>query len=138
MFAISLPGFQNLAGLKAPHQYFSNLFNAYSKAFNKRFNRHGSLFEKPFKRKLIDNETYLKQVLIYIHQNPVHHGFCEHLMDYDWSSYLSCISFKPTKLQSEFIIEWFDDLANFKTIHNKAIEIAKIEKYLEAYNTVPA
>lgn len=33
-----------------PHQSFSNLFNAYTKAINKGYNRHGALFERPFKR----------------------------------------------------------------------------------------
>ncbi len=32
-------------------QAFSNLFNAYAKAYNKQQNRTGSLFEKHFKRK---------------------------------------------------------------------------------------
>jgi len=40
--------------LKPPHQHFSNLFNAYTKAFNKRYNLRGALFERPFKRKLVD------------------------------------------------------------------------------------
>jgi len=35
--------------LKPPHQYFSNFFNAYTKAINKRYLRHGFLFERPFK-----------------------------------------------------------------------------------------
>jgi REP element-mobilizing transposase RayT len=80
----NLTGFENLSGLKSrnglkpPHQHFSNLFNAYAKAFNKRFSRHGSLFERPFNRKRIDNERYLKHVILYIHNNPVHHGFCSH------------------------------------------------------------
>lgn len=34
-----------------PSQAFSNLFNAYTKAFNKKYNRHGALFERPFRRK---------------------------------------------------------------------------------------
>ncbi|MCX6230710.1 MAG: hypothetical protein NTZ33_04130 [Bacteroidetes bacterium] len=127
----NLPGFQNLEGFKPIHQHFSNLFNAYTKAFNKRYNRHGSLFEKNFKRKLINNENYLKQVLLYIHNNPVHHGFCTHPMEYAWSSYLSCISIKPTKLERETIIAWFDDIANFKAVHNQKIEIIEIEKFLE-------
>src|SRR5512133_2779493 len=32
--SLNLTGFENLSGLKPPHQYFSNLFNAYTKAFN--------------------------------------------------------------------------------------------------------
>jgi putative transposase len=38
-----------------PSQSFSNLFNAYKKAYNKKHNRHGALFERPYKRKSIDN-----------------------------------------------------------------------------------
>ena len=34
-----------------PSQIFSNLFNAYTKAFNKSYNRHGALFERPSKEK---------------------------------------------------------------------------------------
>jgi putative transposase len=58
-------GFQNLSGVgvtkpKPPHQYFSNFFNAYTKAFNKYYQTWGTLFERPFRRKLIDNEDYFK------------------------------------------------------------------------------
>ena len=132
----NLTGFQNLSGLKNEtikplHQYFSNLFNAYSKAFNNRYNRHGSLFERPFKRKIIDNKHYLKNVLLYIHNNPVHHGFADSPSDYPWSSYLTCVSIKPTKLQREQVIGWFDNEANFKMYHDKKLDIIGIEKWLE-------
>ena len=126
-----LPGFQNLEGLKPPHQYFSNLFNAYTKAFNKKYGRTGSLFEKNFHRKHIDKKDYLKKVLLYIHNNPVHHRFCEHPVEYPWSSYLSYISIKPTRVQRETVIGWFDDLENFKYCHAKKVETEKIEKLLE-------
>jgi putative transposase len=66
----------------APHQSFGNLFNAYSKAINKGYDRHGALFERPFKRKLIDNNTYLQNVIKYIHYNPVKHGICDHPIEY--------------------------------------------------------
>ena len=132
----NLTGFQNLSGLKDEtikplHQYFSNLFNAYTKAFNIRFNRHGSLFERPFKRKSIDNKRYLKNVLLYIHNNPVHHGFTNSPSDYPWSSYLTCVSIKTTKLQREQVIGWFDNEANFKSYHNRKLDIIAIEQWLE-------
>ena len=126
-------GLENLSGLdvKPPHQYFSNLFNAYTKAVNKRFKRHGALFERPFRRKIVDTESYLKQLVLYIHNNPVHHGFCSHTVEYPWSSYLTSISIKPTQLQREAVLGWFDDVANFKHRHNDTIETEKIEKWLE-------
>lgn len=128
--------YSNLTGLKNEtikplHQYFSNLFNAYTKAFNIRYNRHGSLFERPFKRKSIDNKRYLKNVLLYIHNNPVHHGFTDSQSDYPWSSYLTCVSIKSTKLQREQVIGWFDNEANFKQYHDKKLDIVGIEQWLE-------
>ncbi len=126
--------FSNLTGLKKikpPHQYFSNLFNAYTKAINKRFERHGSLFERPFKRKQINSEDYLKNVIVYIHNNPVHHGFVKHIEDWQWTSYSSCISSKPTKLKRIEVLEQFGDVDNFKYVHQQKIEIAEIEEYLE-------
>lgn len=127
-------GSENLQGLsieKRINQQFSNLFNAYTKAFNKRYDRTGSLFEHTFRRKLITNKTYLKQVILYIHNNPVHHGFCSEPIEYPWSSYLTCISMKPTKLKRDAVMGWFDNGTNFKYWHEQKVEITQIENWLE-------
>jgi putative transposase len=126
-------GFQNLSGLieaKPLHQYFSNLFNAYTKAFNKRYSRHGALFERPFKRKLIENEEYLKRVVVYIHNNPVHHGFCNHPVEYGWSSYLTCVSKKPTKTKRKSVLNWFEREDMFELAHNELLKPEDIESLL--------
>ena len=68
-------GFKNLSGLVS--RQFSNLFNAYSKAFNKQQNRKGSLFIRPFKRKQVTDEQYLKKLVLYIHYNPVEAGLAK-------------------------------------------------------------
>ncbi len=100
-----------------PSQSFSNLFNAYTKAFNKKYHRHGALFERPFRRKWVNFDTYFQNLIIYIHNNPVHHNICDHPLEYAWSSYLSCISDKPTKLKRQEVIEIFNDVENFKFLH---------------------
>ena len=127
-----LQGLKNLEGVetKPPYQYFSNLFNAYTKAYNKKYHRTGSLFEKNFRRKKIKSPDYLKQVLLYIHNNPVRHGFCKHPSEYPWSSYLTCISIKPTNLNRETVIGWFDDLGHFQSSHENIAEISGIEDWL--------
>jgi REP element-mobilizing transposase RayT len=100
-----------------PSQSFSNLFNAYTKAFNKKYNRHGALFERPFKRKPIEKEDYFQNLMAYIHNNPVHHAICEHPLQYPWSSYITCLSNKPTKLKREEVIALFGGVENFKYVH---------------------
>lgn len=128
----NLTGFENLSGLKSPkpHQAFSNLFNAYTKGLNKTYGRHGNLFERPFKRKEITDKEYFKTMVVYIHNNPVHHKFTEHAMYYPWSSYLTCISIKPTHLRRDAVIGWFDNEANFKTAHDDPGNIIDLEKWL--------
>ena len=131
---LNLTGFENLSGLKnikPLHQHFSNLFNAYTKAFNKYHETRGALFERPFKRKLVDNETYLKQVTLYIHNNPIHHGFCSHPLEYPWSSYLTCTSTKKTKLKRDEVIRWFDGESNFGSKHKEKLELDEMEFWLE-------
>ena len=114
-----------------PHQSFGNLFNAYTKAINKGYNRHGALFERPFKRKLIDNEAYLRSVIKYIHYNPVNHRFCEYPIEYPWSSYLTCVSEKPTKLKREKVISLFENINGLKNSHKQNEDFDSLEKFLD-------
>lgn len=113
-----------------PFQSISNLCNAYTKAFNKMYNRHGALFERPFRRKQINFDIYFQNVIIYIHNNPVHHKICEHPLQYPWSSYLTCISEKPTKLLRKEVISIFDDVDNFKFVHSEKTNYYSIENFL--------
>ncbi len=127
----SLQGLKNLPPEKRIYQQFSNLFNSYTKAINKRHKRTGALFESNFHRKLIDNKKYFKNMIVYINNNPVHHGFCEHALEYPWSSYLSTISFKPTKAKRKEVIGWFNNVANFKTTHDKSVNFHEIDEWLK-------
>lgn len=108
-------------------QAFSNLFNAYTKSINKKYGRTGSLFEKNFHRIEVSSESYLRHLVVYIHGNPVHHGFCDNLWDYPWSSYGTILSTNPTKLQRSQVIDWFDDKGNFAAVHEQPVQTTLIE-----------
>ena len=84
----------------------------------------------PFKRKHIDNDAYLQNVIKYIHYNPVNHGFCQHPIEYPWSSYLTCISEKPTKLKREKVISLFGNINDLIQLHNQNEKFNDLEKYL--------
>jgi hypothetical protein len=109
---------------------FSNLFNAYTLAINKRYKRTGSLFEKNFKRKIVTNEIYFKQLIFYIHNNPVHHHFTDSIIEYPWTSYGTILSEKPTKLQRERVIEMFGDIENFRYYHSTSQNLEEVEELL--------
>ncbi len=97
-------------------QALSNFFNAYVKAFNRATNRTGSLLHRPFRRILIKDENYLKELIIYVHLNPARH-FDMDFRTYSFSSYVKYISGDTDKLLENRIVELFDSIENFKDAH---------------------
>jgi len=129
---VDLPGFKNLAGLKTItiSQAFSNFFNSYSKAINTQQNRHGSLFEKPFRRKHINNTRYLANVVFYIHANPQLHGIVNDFRMYPWSSYDKILKDTPTRLQKDAVLQWFSSPENYVAYHAQQIDLELIKELM--------
>lgn len=100
---------------------FGKLINAYTQAFNKYHGRHGALFERPFKRKSIDSEDYLRKCIIYVHQNPLRIG--EDIKSYRFSSYRDLFSEVETNLKREDVIKLFNDLINLEYCHKGIVDM---------------
>ena len=79
-------------------------------------------FMPRFKRKQIDSDNYLARVVHYIHANPVHHGFVKDLNDLPHSSYHTFLSNKQTKLQREYVLDWFGGTLAYKEFHQQPID----------------
>ena len=103
-------------------EQFRLLFLAYSKAINKQTGRTGSLFQKRFKRTIIENIPSLCRAVVYIHTNPAHHKITNDFENYKYSSFQSLLSNKETKLNREEILKWFGGKDNFIKLHLNKIE----------------
>jgi putative transposase len=101
------------------HLPFSNLFNSYSKSINTAYNRTGSLFQEHLQRNRIEKEEYLRQLIVYVHLNPVKHKFTESFETYAHSSYRSFLSQKETSIDRDFILELFGGVDNFIFYHDE-------------------
>lgn len=100
--------------------------------FYEKDKKTGSLFEKPFKRIQITSYNYFQDLIYYIYNNLVEHGFVESMIEYPWSSYGTIISKKPTKLKRNRIIEIFDEVENFKFYHNRNQNLKNITDFMLA------
>jgi hypothetical protein len=100
-------------------QQFSNLFNAYKKAFNNKYNRKGSLFTPNFERKIIDSEEYCARLTIYIHNNPVYHGFVKSPNEWPYSSWRAYLLDKNANVEIKEGLDWFGGIGNFKALHSR-------------------
>lgn len=101
---------------------FSNLFSSYTQAFNKFTGRRGSLFMRAFKRKLIEDEVYLRNLVKYIHSNPVKAGLSKTPQGWKHSSYAALISEDFTFLKRNEVLAHFDGIKNFKFVHHHPTE----------------
>lgn len=102
-----------------PSQAFSNLFNAYTKAFNKTYLRTGSLFEHPFHRIPVTNDSYFVNLIQYIHLNPQKHGFVRDFREHPHSSYPQLSSSVATRLHRTDVIERFQGRESFEKYHSE-------------------
>jgi REP element-mobilizing transposase RayT len=103
-------------------EQFRHFFTSYSKAVNKKYNRRGTLFLRSFHRKKITDENYLRNVIRYIHMNPVSHNFTDKPCKWQHSSYNNVVAYPNGTLNKE-IISYFGDLKDFVESHQGALPI---------------
>jgi len=84
----------------------------------------------PLKYDSIYHNRYCRQLVYYIHHNPNYRGFCTSPPDYPWSSYLSMISVKPTRLSREKVIGWFNSESEFVEYHSQKQNMEQVKSII--------
>ncbi len=124
----TLEEFEMLSGIKKEHflanyisRKFSSWLNGYTQAYNNQEKRRGSLFMRHFKRIAINDEKHLRNVIQYIHHNPIKAGLCQHPDKWEHSSYSIITSLQEERsfINRTMVIECFEDLDNFIYCHNQ-------------------
>ena len=104
--------------VSSPSQAFSNFFNAYVRAFNRRNQRTGGLFEGRFGRKPVYDTNYLMHLITYIHQNPQLHGLVDDFRDWPYTSYGAItIPNVQTRIKRGEVLDCFGGLDIFQELH---------------------
>jgi len=101
---------------------FGTFFKSYSLSINKCYDRTGGLFEEPFRRIPIESDSYFTRLIHYIHFNPQKHGFVDDFRKYPYSSYQSHMHSKETKLNRNYVLNWFDGLDQYIRFHEQMQE----------------
>jgi putative transposase len=81
--------------------------------------RNGSLFSQNFKRKEVETMDYLRGVVIYIHRNPIKHGYIESIAGWKQSSYLQILHGRKEKINlvGEEVLSWFGGKESYRDFH---------------------
>jgi putative transposase len=73
-----------------PHsKQMSNFLSSYAQSLNKYRERKGVLFRSTFGRVPVSNVTYFKNLVSYVHHNPIHHLGATSFGDWRYSSFNS-------------------------------------------------
>jgi putative transposase len=64
----------------------------YAQRFNRVHRYDGQLFRGRYKSILVEVDSYLLQLVRYIHKNPLRAGICDELNNYEWSSHRGYLS----------------------------------------------
>ena len=90
------------------------VFNGYAKHFNQRHQRSGTLFEGPFRAKLVDKDEYLRHLPRYIHGNPVKAGFAAAPELWPYSNYAEWLGTRTgTLVDHAFIDQFYPDRGRY-------------------------
>ena len=116
--------------LLPPSRAFNNFFIAYARSFNNETKRTGALFESPFERVVVDNQSYLLRLITYIHRNPQKHDFVQDFRDWPWTSYAAMLSDRPTKIERDEVLAWFNGRSAFADAHTTPVDEKLIEPLL--------
>lgn len=111
------------------------VFNSYTKAYNKMYERSGTLFEGPYKAKIIMDDIYLQYLCCYIHGNPVKHGLVSDIVEWPYSNYLEWVGLRQgTLFDADFVAGMFATPGNYARCVAQQLEFCRQFDSVEQYH----
>lgn len=87
----------------------------------------GYVFRNRYRSEPIFDSAYLKQCIVYIHNNPVKAEICNKPSEYKYSSYNEILTDKSILVSTSSIYYFFESKESFKNSHKKV----KLDSYLD-------
>lgn len=103
---------------------------SYTNKINWRDKRNGSLFLSHYRRIQVDTEDYLKRLVFYINHNPIKHNIADEFKTYDYCSYKTILSNKPSQLARTDVIALFGNIEGFISYHEYLHKESKIKDFI--------
>lgn len=103
----------------------------YTQRYNARYHCDGTLFRGRYKSVLVDADSYLLELVRYIHRNPLRVGLVKKIGRYLWTSHRGYLS-KAAKwewLHKEFVLRML--------AKDQAVQIRKYRRFVEKRDTEP-
>ena len=83
---------------KSTSEVMQRLLTAYTKYFNKKYKKTGHLFQGRYKAIICEKDSYLLELVRYIHLNPYRAGLARKPADWKWSGHKEYLGLSNKKL----------------------------------------
>jgi putative transposase len=113
-----------------------NLCFRYTQRTNRRQDRVGHLFQGRYKAVLVDGDSYLLELVRYLHLNPVRAGMVGSPEEYPWSSHLAYLGEKKlTWLTRDWVLSQFSSRrSRARKEYRKFVHSGKAEGHREEFH----
>ena len=109
------------ADMESLIRFFRRVNVKYASNYNLINDRGGHVFQDRFKSEPVEDDTYLVQVVRYIHNNPVKAGIVSSPGEYQWSSYIEYTGsgkYLVNRAQKDFVMDNISkDRLGFEKFH---------------------
>ena len=111
----------------------ASIHSRVSKSFNRRYRQYGPFWQGRYKAKLVEASEYLRQLVLYIHLNPVSAGIVEHPQDYPWSGHRELVRKirKPLVDVDQLLLIFDETRGSARRLYFAAIRAAREESWSE-------
>ncbi len=99
------------SGTEGLPAFMRRLLSGYASAYNRRHKRHGHLFQNRYKSIVCEEDAYFRELVRYIHLNPLRAGIVETLAKldrYKWCGH--CVIMNPRQNEwqdRQYVLGWF-------------------------------
>ena len=114
--------------------FMRRLLSGYAILYNLRHKRYGHLFQNRYKSIICEEDTYFRELVRYIHLNPLRAGMVETLAKlerYRWCGHSVVMNRYPNDWQDrKYVLQWFGEKENhakkaYKEFVDKGISLGK-------------
>ncbi len=89
---------------------------------NNRYKRRGGLFQKPFRRIQVADDTHLQQAIIYVHANAQKHNVVKDFKNHPYSSYQAVLNNNDAFIDSKNVLDFFGGKEKFVSVHKNQVD----------------
>lgn len=99
-------------------KYMSKITSTFAQRYNYFEDRIGHVFQGRYRSQPVESDTYLMQVIRYVHNNPVKANITTNASEYKWSSYNLYLSPSVTREKAYILSSYFhNDINIFRHYH---------------------